>query len=219
MERPAVDCCRLFDDQMWEPDTEGEPWWSEEPETFLLKSHTEGTYEAINKCILRNGGLNQECSGKPGDKLPWVLQKPWHWAPDWEPSCTEVIWVLFALLTRPCSDELSKWLFPWQRLILQGTASGGNDHAGNRPEICSCWSWNESAPGRRAMGEAGAIHQSASVPLPALLREILSLYSFTHLTPRLAFLSRLWEMAYVYSSDLIFLPHGKRQKGCTAVSQ
>lgn len=207
--------------------TLGEDPDGQRSQKHFCQRHTLGALtKQLNKCILstrRNGGLSRQRSGKPRDQSPWPLQEPWHWAPDWEPSCTKVIWVLFALLARPCSDELSKWLFPWQRLSLRGPASGGNDHAGNRPEICSWWSRNESAPGRRVKrgggGRSITIHQSSSVPLPALLREILSPYSFTHLTPLLEFLSRLWEMAYVYSSDLIFLSRCKRQKSCTAVSQ
>lgn len=147
-----------------------------------------------------------------------------HWLPDWEPSCTEVIWVLLALSTRPGSDELSKWLFPWQRLILRGQRQEATTTTPERdlkfaPDGAEMRALQGGERSQVGGGGGGTIHQSDSVPLPALLREIPSPYSFTHLTLLLAFLSWLWEMAYVYSSDLIFLPCGKHQKGCTAVSQ
>lgn len=67
-------------------------------------------------------------------------------------------------------------------------------------------------------GGGGASHQSSSVPLPALFRETLSLYSLTHLAGLIMFLSWLWEMAYVHGSDFIFLSRRKPWEGC-AVSQ
>lgn len=152
--------------------------------------------------------MNRECSRKPGNLSPRLLPGR-DWVPDWDLSCTQVIWVPFALLTRPCSDELSKWSFPWQQLILRVPETGGNNHAGNRPEICSSWSQNESAWGDMESKRRGASHQSSSVPLPALFRETLSLYSLTHLAGLIMFLSRLWEMAYVHGSDFIFLSHRK----------
>lgn len=128
--------------------------------------------------------------------------------------------VLFAHLTRPCSDELSKWLSPWQRTDSQDARIRRQKtmpetdlkFAPDGPELRALQAGEQSK--RR-----GAIFQHSSVPLPALFRDILSSYSFSHLEGLIAFWSWPRETAYTYGSYVMFLPCCKRQKDCSVVSQ
>lgn len=103
--------------------------------------------------------------------------------------------ILFAHLTRPCSEELSKRWSPWQRADSQNARVRRQQP--RRKQTCNLFLMHTKwgAPGRTAKERRGAILQSSSAPPQPFAGKSVTV--FLHTPPGADGISQLaLEMAY-----------------------